>query len=96
MVFVSGVCGLFVVAFLFFRFRFFSTYSGGGMEKWAGMERGGNGKGWGMEKGREWKRGGNGKRGRKWTGEREWKRGREKDTFFAQNRAKGKKNMVWL
>ena len=70
--------------------------SGGGMEKWAGMERGGNGKGWGMEKGREWKRGGNGKRGRKWTGEREWKRGREKDTFFARNRAKGKKNIVWL
>ena len=148
LVFVSGVCGLFVVAFLFFRFRFFFTLTFfshfhffshspfrphptppfprkrespcdarqrrgiravrrwdreipafAGMEKWGGMEKGGNGKGWkgvGMEKGREWKRGGNGKRGRKWTGEREWKRGREKDTFFAQNRAKGKKNMVWL
>ena len=40
----------------------------GGMEKWrewkvAGMERGGNGKGWGMEKGTEMERGAGMERG---------------------------------
>ena len=66
-----------------------------GMEKWGGNGKGrewkgvGNGKGAGVEKGREWKR------GRKWTGEREWKR-EAGGALFAQNRAKDKKNMVWL
>ena len=59
------------------------------MEKWGGngkgreWKRGGSGKGAGMEKGTEMERGAGMERG-------------EREALFAQNRAKGKKNMVWL